>query len=90
VAGCKPLAENGWDVLRIGTSTFRVAKPCARCVITIVDRGTAVPGREPLRTLAKLRRDGNKVLFGQNLIHDEDRGTLRVDDPVEGLAPPTA
>ena len=90
VEGCGPFAEDGWDVVRVGAMTFRVVKPCARCVITTVDQGTASTAREPLRTLAKFRRDGDKVLFGQNLIHDEDRGTLRVGDPVEVLAPPTA
>lgn len=90
VEGCGPFAEDGWDVVRVGAMTFRVVKPCARCVITTVDQGTATTAREPLRTLAKFRRDGDKVLFGQNLIHDENSGTLRVGDPVEVLAPPTA
>lgn len=89
VAGCEPFAEDGWGVARIGAMTFRVVKPCARCVITTVDQETAVASREPLRTLAAFRKDGDKVLFGQNLIHDGDRGTLRVGDPVEVLVPPT-
>jgi uncharacterized protein len=90
VEGCGPFAEDGWDVVRIGAMTFRVVKACTRCVITTVDQGTAATAREPLRTLATFRREGNKVLFGQNLIHDEDRGTLRVGDPVEVVAAPTA
>ena len=82
--GCEPFAEDGWSLVRIGQLTFRVVKPCARCAITTVDQETAARGKEPLRTLAWFRRARNKVLFGQNLIHDE-RGTLRIGDPVQIL-----
>ena len=84
VGGCEPFAEDGWSLVRIGRLTLRAVKPCARCVITTVDQETAAKGKEPLRTLARFRRAGNKVLFGQNLIHDKT-GTLRVGDPVEIL-----
>jgi uncharacterized protein len=82
VGGCKPFAEDGWRLVRIGRITFRVVKPCSRCNITTVDQRTAAKGKEPLRTLSRFRRTGTKVLFGQNLIHD-DKGTLRSGDPVE-------
>jgi uncharacterized protein len=84
VGGCGPFAEDGWRGVRIGRLTFRVVKPCARCTITTVDQESATKGKEPLRTLARFRRAGNKVLFGQNLIHDET-GTLRIGDPVQIL-----
>ncbi len=84
VGGCEPFAEDAWDLIRVGQLTFRVVKPCARCAITTVDQETAVKGKEPLRTLARFRRAGTKVHFGQNLIHDET-GTLRIGDPVEIL-----
>jgi uncharacterized protein YcbX len=84
VGGCEPFAEDGWRGVRIGQLTFRVVKPCARCTITTVDHESATKGKEPLRTLARFRRAGNKVLFGQNLIHDET-GTLRIGDPVQIL-----
>jgi uncharacterized protein len=84
VGGCEPFAEDGWRGVRIGQLTFRVVKPCARCTITTVDQESATKGKEPLRTLARFRRAGNKVLFGQNLIHDET-GTLRIGDPVQIL-----
>jgi uncharacterized protein len=83
VRGCEPFAEDDWKLVRIGPITFRVVKPCARCAITTVDQKTAKAGKEPLRTLARFRKIDNKVLFGQNLIHDKKRGTLRTDDPVE-------
>ena len=82
VGGCDPYAEDGWRVVRIGSITLRVVKPCARCAITTVDQRTATRGKEPLRTLATFRRSGTKVLFGQNLVHDQT-GILRTGDPVE-------
>jgi uncharacterized protein YcbX len=84
VRGCEPFAEDEWKLVRIGPMSFRVVKPCSRCTITTVDQRTAARGKEPLRTLARFRRRGTKVLFGQNLIHD-GTGTLRVGDPVEIL-----
>jgi uncharacterized protein len=84
VQGSGAFAEDGWRRVRIGSITLRVVKPCARCVITTVDQRTATTGKEPLRTLAHFRRATEGVLFGQNLIHD-DRGTLRVGDPVRLL-----
>ncbi len=84
VRGCGPFAEDEWKLVRIGPITFRVVKPCSRCAITSVDQRTAARGKEPLRTLARFRRWGTKVLFGQNLIHS-GTGTLRAGDPVEVL-----
>ena len=82
VRGCEPFAEDNWRLVRIGSITFRVVKPCERCAITTVNQRTAATSKEPLRTLARFRRSGKKVLFGQNLIHDK-RDTLHTDDPVE-------
>jgi len=70
VAGCEAFAEDGWRRLRIGAITFRVAKPCSRCIIPTIDPDTGERGREPLQTLMRYRRRDNKVYFGQNLIHD--------------------
>lgn len=87
VAGTEPLAADGWRRLRAGEVVFRVAKPCARCVVTTVDQETGRKGgeaAEPLRTLATYRRTDHGVVFGQNLVH-ETRGVVRVGDPVEVL-----
>ena len=84
VAGCTPYAEDGWRVIRIGNIRFRVVKPCARCAIPAVDPETAERGKEPLRTLAKYRRQDGKVMFGQNLAHD-GRGRLEIGMEVEVL-----
>lgn len=79
VEGTPAWAEDGWRRIAIGEVRFRVAKPCARCLITTTDQRTAERGREPLATLARHRRFGGGLVFGQNLI-PENRGTLRVGD----------
>jgi hypothetical protein len=81
VAGCEPHAEDDWGRVRIGEVDFRVAKPCARCVVVTVDQSTGERGHEPLRTLSTYRTVNGQVLFGQNLIH-EGRGVVRVGDEV--------
>ena len=85
VDGEVPFEEDSWAVVRVGDVTFRVVKPCARCVVTTVNQKTGVGGKEPLRTLATFRRrEDGKVLFGQNLIQD-GTGVVRVGDPLEVL-----
>ena len=84
VEGCEPYAEDGWRRVRIGELTFRVAKPCSRCIIPTIDIDTATRSPEPLRTLMSYRKRDNKIYFGQNLIHDGP-GRLEVDMPVEVL-----
>ncbi|MEV4438828.1 MOSC N-terminal beta barrel domain-containing protein [Streptomyces sp. NPDC049577] len=80
----EPWAEDDWRRVRIGEVTFRVVKPCGRCIVTTTDQHTAERGKEPLRTLAKHHRMGNSLVFGQNLI-PEHTGVLRVGDAVEVL-----
>ncbi|MFJ9819626.1 MOSC domain-containing protein [Streptomyces sp. NPDC101151] len=84
VAGTEAWAEDTWSRLSIGEVVFRVARACGRCVVTTTDQGTAVRGREPLRTLARHRRVGGQLLFGQNLV-PLSAGTIRVGDPVRLL-----
>ena len=84
VTGAPPWAEDGWRRIRIGTVPFRVAKPCGRCVVTTTDQVTGERGQQPLRMLAKRRRFGQELVFGQNLIPDAG-GVIRVGDPVEIL-----
>lgn len=70
VAGTTAYEEDRWRLIRIGSMTFRVAKPCSRCIVPTIDPATGERGREPLQTLMGYRRWDNKVYFGQNLIHD--------------------
>lgn len=81
VDGTAPWAEDDWRRIRIGEVVFRVAKSCGRCVVTTTDQVSGVRGKEPLRTLARHRRAGSRLLFGQNLV-PENPGTLRVGDPL--------
>ncbi|MEE1828753.1 MOSC domain-containing protein [Streptomyces sp. BE20] len=93
VSGGEPWAEDGWRRIRIGALTFRVVKPCGRCVITTTDQESGDRrGPEPLRTLARHHRLLKKAAFGQNLIPERPAGaagdvlgTLRLGDEVEVL-----
>ncbi|MGC5038768.1 MOSC domain-containing protein [Streptomyces sp. DT190] len=81
VAGTGPWAEDDWTRIAVGEVTFRVAKPCGRCVVTTTDQGTSERGREPLHSLGRHRRLDGKLVFGQNLV-PLSRGTIRLGDPV--------
>ncbi|GFH34678.1 MOSC domain-containing protein [Streptomyces pacificus] len=83
--GTAPWDEDGWKRVAVGEVSFRVVKPCGRCVVTTTDQATAARGKEPLRTLARHRRFGDRLVFGQNLV-PEHTGTVRVGDPVRVLA----
>ena len=80
-SGGKAFEEDGWLQVRIGECTFKVTKPCARCILTTVNQDTGVAGKEPLKTLASYRTVNNKVLFGQNMIALTS-GTVKVGDAV--------
>lgn len=84
IAGTAPWAEDTWTRIRIGEVEFRVVKPCGRCVVTTTDQRTAARGREPLRTLARHRRFGGRLVFGQNLVPVRP-GTLRVGDALSSM-----
>jgi uncharacterized protein len=82
VTGHQPWAEDRWRRITIGAVSFRVAKPCARCVVTTTDQTTGKRGSQPLKILAARRRFGQNLVFGQNLIPDSP-GHIRVGDPIE-------
>jgi uncharacterized protein YcbX len=69
IAGGESYIEDTLDRFDIGGIGFRAVKPCGRCVGTTTDQETAERGVEPLRTLAKYRRVGGEVMFGQNVVH---------------------
>ncbi len=86
VSGAAAWDEDRWRRIRIGGVVFRVAKPCARCVVTTVDQmtGDRPDKSEPLRTLGRMRRAAGGVMFGQNLIPD-GAGRIAVGDTIEIL-----
>ena len=85
VAGAQPWAEDDWRRVRIGDAVFRVVKGCDRCVLTTIDPDTALREKEPIASLARIRRWGGKTWFGVNIIPDTPGVTIRVGDDVEVL-----
>lgn len=85
-AGADAYAEDSWTRVRVGEVTFRVVKPCARCVLTTIDPDTAVRTKEPLVSLARHRNVGGKTLFAVNLVPEAPYGTVRVGDQIEVLS----
>ncbi|MDN3686840.1 MOSC domain-containing protein [Cyclobacterium jeungdonense] len=73
-SGGSPYIEDTWDRFSVGTVPFKITKPCARCIMTTVDLASGEKGKEPLSTLAQYRKQGKKILFGQNgIVLEESR-----------------
>jgi uncharacterized protein YcbX len=100
VQGSDPFEEDRWAKIRVGEAIFRVAKPCARCVMTTVDQARGeFDGKEPLKMIAsfrqakdvfpdsyeKLGQTANAVLFGENLIPENPGSNINVGDELEVL-----
>jgi uncharacterized protein YcbX len=83
IEGAEAYDEDRWTRLRIGDVTFRVAKLCARCILTTVNPATHERDldREPLNTLKGYRLHEGGIMLGQNLISDSS-GVLEVGMPV--------
>ncbi|WP_194776404.1 MOSC domain-containing protein [Pararhodonellum marinum] len=79
--GAEAFEEDQWNYLQIGAISFKVTKPCARCVLTTVDQATGKKGNEPLKTLASYRLMDKKIMFGQNMICLEE-GVVSVGDEI--------
>lgn len=77
--------EDAWDRIAIGEVVLRMVKPCGRCVVTTIDQDTGEGGKEPLTTLARLRKSGSKVLFGENAVVEKE-GRVIVGDRVTVLS----
>jgi uncharacterized protein YcbX len=77
--GGKPFDEDLYNHFKTGGVDFYGVKLCARCVMTTIEQETAKKGKEPLKKLASYRFKNNKILFGQNLIHQGD-GEIAVGD----------
>ncbi|GEL00932.1 MOSC domain-containing protein [Swaminathania salitolerans] len=83
-----PWAEDGWIEARIGAARIAFAKPCSRCIVTTIDQedGRIPVAGEPLRTLAKFRRQPGGVMFGRNAVILEP-GRIALNDPVTLVGP---
>lgn len=82
ITGCSAYAEDSWREISIGAIDFRLPKPCSRCAIPTIDPETAQTGKEPLRTLNRIRKWQNNVYFGQNALHNQN-GILTAGDTVQ-------
>jgi hypothetical protein len=80
-----PFAEDSWSRIRIAGVEMAIVKPCARCVVTTIDKETLARSKEPLKTLGKYRRHALGAIFGQNAI-PLNAGRLEVGMRVEVLA----
>lgn len=85
VKGCKPFEEDSWSRIRIGEIEMAVVKPCARCVVTTIDKETLEKSKEPLKTLASYRTWSSGAMFGQNAI-PLNEGRLKLGMNVEILS----
>lgn len=91
--GLEAFEEDTILTARIGDSVIiQFEKPCSRCVLTTIDQETGEkPHKEPMQTLAKMRRGMDKtsglkgVFFGQNAI-PRALGSIHVGDKVEILS----
>lgn len=68
--GGEPFEEDNWKSFEINEIKFYPVKPCSRCVIITTNQTNAERNNEPLKVLSEYRKFGNKVMFGQNLIHE--------------------
>lgn len=84
-----PWAEDNWGALAIGGTVIDLVKPCIRCGVTTRDQQTGErQSKEPLKTLARLRRAEDPrlsgVSFGWNATV-RTPGTLSQGDHVQVL-----
>jgi uncharacterized protein YcbX len=80
--GGEAYSEDQMDHITINGVDIYGVKLCARCVMTTIDQETIEKGKEPLKTLARYRRKGNKILFGQNLAFNSN-GVISVGDELK-------
>lgn len=66
VEGAPAFAEDSWQSLQIGEETFRLPKPCARCIIITIDPDTTKKNPNVFRSLAEMHSKEKKVIFGMN------------------------
>jgi len=85
VRGGTSFVEDTWNRIRFGDVELAVVKPCARCVVTTIDKETLEQRKEPLKTLAKYRKHELGAIFGQNVI-PMNEGNIRLGMNAEVLS----
>lgn len=76
--GDQAYQEDLWKHITIAGIDFELVKPCSRCGMTTINEKGEL-GKEPLKTLAKYRKNQFGVCFGQNLVH-LSLGEIKVGD----------
>lgn len=84
VKGCDPFAEETWKRIRIGGVEMALVKPCARCVVTTINKDTLAKSKEPLKTLSSYRMQELGAIFGVNVI-PLNEGVVKTGMSVEVL-----
>ncbi|WP_436872702.1 MOSC domain-containing protein [Acinetobacter haemolyticus] len=69
ISGCEAFAEDHWKQIQIGEIKFDLVKPCSRCVIPTIDLKTSQKQPEVMQAMLAYRKQGNKVMMGQNALH---------------------
>ena len=85
VDGAEPFAEDTWERVSIGGTTYRHGELCDRCVMTTIALDTFETTREPIRTLSRHRRWDGTTWFGVRLVPELDGdtpGEIAVGDDV--------
>lgn len=81
VEASKAHDEDLWPSLLTRDTVFENIKPCARCQVINIDPITTSVSKEPTKTLATYRKQGNKILFG-SLYTCKKEGFVAVGDEV--------
>lgn len=82
VADTAAQEEEQWHETQIGSGLYTGVKPCTRCILTTINQTTGEKGKEPLRTLATYKKEGNRILFGQNMVYNGGGNAIAVGDNV--------
>ena len=83
-SGGNPHVEDTWSTVQVGTEGFfNTGVNWARCPVITVNIPEAKFQKEPLRTLASYRKEGNHVYFGKSLLlNGKSGGVVKVGDIV--------
>jgi uncharacterized protein YcbX len=68
ICGVQAFEEDEIGEVGIGTAEIIGVKNCGRCVMVNNSLDGTQANKEPLQTLSKYRKEGNKVLFGRNFL----------------------
>lgn len=77
--GLPAFAEDKLNLIKSNDASLLGVKNCGRCIMITNDLKEGKLSKEPLNTLSRYRKEGNKILFGRNFI-PQKLGFLKVGD----------